>query len=194
MNRSAGVWPIGSPLLARLLCRRRHNRCVADVDKDFWTPEDVADYLGVQVDTVHTYRVRARWEAEEGVPEEERKGLPAEDKMFGRTPVWRPGTIIAWKEGGNAMTEGDSDASWWTMADIASYLGVKLRSVHTYRTRGIKERASGVPEAERKGLPEEDKMFGRTPVWRPQTVIAWNENQRPGQGVGGGRPSHRSHS
>lgn len=71
----------------------------------------------------------------------------------------------------------DPDADYWTMADIAEYLGVKLRSVHTYRLRGQK----GEPG----GLPQEDKVLGRTPVWKPATILGW---ERPGQGAGGGRP------
>ncbi|MDH2425767.1 hypothetical protein [Sphaerisporangium sp. TRM90804] len=70
------------------------------------------------------------------------------------------------------MTEDDADRDvWWTMADIAEHLGLRVRSVRTYRTAGI--------------LPREDHMFGRTPVWRPATITGW---QRPGQGAGGGRP------
>ncbi|MFB4273047.1 helix-turn-helix transcriptional regulator [Nonomuraea sp. GTA35] len=65
----------------------------------------------------------------------------------------------------------DVDTDYWTMADIAEHLGIKLRSVHTYRTRG--------------DLPPEDHMIGRTPVWRPATITSW---KRPGQGAGGGRP------
>ncbi|RCG19161.1 hypothetical protein DQ384_38085 [Sphaerisporangium album] len=57
------------------------------------------------------------------------------------------------------------------MADIARHLGIGVRSVRTYRTAKI--------------LPKEDRMIGRTPVWRPSTITGW---QRPGQGAGGGRP------
>ncbi|MEU0521952.1 hypothetical protein [Streptosporangium sp. NPDC006007] len=74
----------------------------------------------------------------------------------------------------------DPKAHYWTMVDIAEYLGVKLRSVHTCRLRGQK----GEPG----GLPKGDKVLGRTPVWKPVRVIRWNEQERPGQGVGGGRP------
>lgn len=85
----------------------------------------------------------------------------------------------------------DVDADYWTMADIAEHLGLKLRSVHTYRTRGeqLRQRAAaGEPVSEEQlaaGLPKEDKMIGRTPVWRPATITSW---KRPGQGAGGGRP------
>ncbi|MGW5259666.1 hypothetical protein ACWEQG_01745 [Microbispora sp. NPDC004025] len=77
------------------------------------------------------------------------------------------------------MAAPDPDADYWTMQDIADYLGVQLRTVHTYRHRGAKGEAGG--------LPAEDKMMGRTPVWKPARIIRWDKD-RPGQGVGGGRP------
>jgi hypothetical protein len=73
---------------------------------------------------------------------------------------------------------GDPAADWWTMADIAAFLSsrsgreVKVASVRRYRVR----------PRERGGLPPEDRMFGQTPVWRPQTVIHWCEHDRRGQG------------
>lgn len=85
----------------------------------------------------------------------------------------------------------DPDADYWTMADIADYLGVQLRTVHTYRLRGQKLRqrlADGediTAEQLAVGLPKEDRLIGRTPAWRPATITGW---RRPGQGVGGGRP------
>ncbi|MFI7467492.1 hypothetical protein [Nonomuraea sp. NPDC049646] len=97
------------------------------------------------------------------------------------------------------MAEADVDmnADYWTMADIASYLDVKQRTVHTYRLRGqqLRERAEAGEELTEEqlavGLPKEDKMLGRTPVWKPQTIIRW---PRPGQGAGGGRPVGRARS
>lgn len=62
----------------------------------------------------------------------------------------------------------DPDADWWTTDDIAAYLGVKAASVRRYKVRG--------------DLPAEDRKIGRTLVWKPVTIIAWNENDRPGQG------------
>lgn len=54
-----------------------------DPEADYWTVAEVAEYLGVKPETVRTYRSRNRGE------------LPAEDKMFGRSPVWKPSTITA---------------------------------------------------------------------------------------------------
>lgn len=76
----------------------------------------------------------------------------------------------------NEYQSADESADWWTMADIAAYLSrrhgreVKAASVRRYRAR------------ERGGLPAEDRMFGRTPVWRPQTIIRWDEHERRGHG------------
>lgn len=64
----------------------------------------------------------------------------------------------------------DPAADWWTMDDIAAYLGVAPATARRYRGR----------EPEHGGLPPEDRMFGRTPAWRPATVTAW---KRPGQGA-----------
>lgn len=36
-------------------------------------------------------------------------------------------------------------------------------------------------------LPEPDALIGRTRGWLPETIDEWNRN-RPGRGVGGGRP------
>lgn len=57
-------------------------RVTPDPDADYWSIEDVAAFLGVSAATVRTYRSRDRGE------------LPPEDKKFGRSPVWKPATII----------------------------------------------------------------------------------------------------
>lgn len=36
-------------------------------------------------------------------------------------------------------------------------------------------------------LPQPDALIGRTRGWLPDTIDQWNAN-RPGRGVGGGRP------
>lgn len=60
-----------------------------------------------------------------------------------------------------------------SLADIAERLGIGASTVRTYRSQGR--------------LPEPDAMTGPTPGWLPATIDRWLE-QRPGQGVGGGRP------
>lgn len=65
-------------------------------------------------------------------------------------------------------TMADPTADYWTIADIADHWDVSPQTVRTYRSRGRGE------------LPEPDKVFGRSPVWRPATILNF---QRPGQGA-----------
>lgn len=67
----------------------------------------------------------------------------------------------------------DPEAQWWTLADVAAYLGVKLETVHRYRKR----------PRDKGGLPPEDDKVSRTPVYYPATVIEWNERERAGKGA-----------
>jgi hypothetical protein len=62
----------------------------------------------------------------------------------------------------------DPNADYWTVADIADHWGVTPQTVRTYRSR------------KRGELPEPDKVFGRSPVWKPSTIIGF---VRPGQGA-----------
>lgn len=62
----------------------------------------------------------------------------------------------------------DPNADYWTLRDIADHWGVSYNTVRTYRARGRGE------------LPEPDAVFGRSPAWRPATIIRF---QRPGQGA-----------
>lgn len=55
---------------------------LADPEADWWTMADVAAYCGVSPHTVSSYRSRHQ--------------MPAPDRKFARTPVWRPTRIIAW--------------------------------------------------------------------------------------------------
>jgi predicted DNA-binding transcriptional regulator AlpA len=56
------------------------------------------------------------------------------------------------------------------------YLGIKQ----------VSERL-GVANAASYDLPEPDVTIGCTRGWLPETIDRWNA-QRPGRGVGGGRP------
>lgn len=51
---------------------------------EWWNTSDVAAYLGVQVGTVSSYRLRRQ--------------MPAPDTTAGRTQMWRPARIIEWHE------------------------------------------------------------------------------------------------
>lgn len=61
------------------------------VDQQWWTTTDVAEYLGVQVGTVSSYRQRGQ--------------MPPPDQTIGRTHMWAPSTIIGWQ-----ATRGGSKA------------------------------------------------------------------------------------
>lgn len=62
----------------------------------------------------------------------------------------------------------DVNADYWAISDVAEYWGVAPQTIRTYRARGRGE------------LPPEDRKFGRSPAWRPQTIIRF---VRPGQGA-----------
>lgn len=62
----------------------------------------------------------------------------------------------------------DPRDDYWTIADVAAYWGVTEQTIRSYRSRGRGE------------LPPADKMFQRSPAWRPGTIISF---QRPGQGA-----------
>ena len=57
-----------------------------DPDAEWWTTSDVAAYLGVQVGTVSAYRSRGQ--------------MPAPTRTLGRTHLWRPLEIRAWRSPG----------------------------------------------------------------------------------------------
>ncbi|MFD5862641.1 helix-turn-helix transcriptional regulator [Streptomyces chartreusis] len=67
---------------------------MADVNADYWTIDDVAEHWGVTPQTIRTYRSRKRDE------------LPPHDRMFGRSPAWRPQTIVGFvRPGQGARTD-----------------------------------------------------------------------------------------
>ena len=61
----------------------------------------------------------------------------------------------------------------WDVAKVAEHLGLSVSSVRSYRARGR--------------MPAEDGTIGNSPWWWEDTITEW-EQERPGQGVGGGRP------
>jgi hypothetical protein len=54
-----------------------------DPEAEWWTTTDIARYLGLQVGTVSTYRTR--------------KQMPQPDQTVGRTHMWKPARITAWR-------------------------------------------------------------------------------------------------
>ncbi|MGW2223814.1 hypothetical protein [Streptomyces formicae] len=66
------------------------------------------------------------------------------------------------------QAQADVDADYWTVADVAAHWRIATQTVRTYRSR------------KRGELPEPDHRYGRTPLWRPATIIGF---ERPGQGA-----------
>ena len=52
-------------------------------------------------------------------------------------------------------------------AGVAELLGITAKSVREQRSRGL--------------LPKPDALDGRSPLWRPETITAWQAS-RPGRG------------
>ena len=52
----------------------------------------------------------------------------------------------------------------WTMPDIARELGLRVETVHGYRSR--------------KQMPEPTGVIGRTPYWTDATIGPWIERQK----------------
>jgi predicted site-specific integrase-resolvase len=52
---------------------------------NYWTATQVAAELGLSPSTVTAYRARGK--------------MPAPDMQYGRTPLWKPETIKAWRAG-----------------------------------------------------------------------------------------------
>jgi predicted DNA-binding transcriptional regulator AlpA len=59
-----------------------------------------------------------------------------------------------------------AEDDWWTVDQVAAYLGVGPSTVTSYRARGQ--------------MPAPDRYFGRTPVWRAETIREWH-SRRPSQ-------------
>ena len=74
------------------------------------------------------------------------------------------------------VTEPDLGAEWWTTSDVATYIGVSVTTVSSYRARGQ--------------MPAPDQTLGRTRLWRPKRIIDWHQS-RPGHG---GRRANQAHT
>lgn len=53
---------------------------------------------------------------------------------------------------------------WWMTDDVATFLGVSGSTIRAYVAR--------------KQIPPPDRMFGRSPGWKPRTIQAW-DSARP---------------
>jgi hypothetical protein len=81
-----------------------------------------------------------------------------------------------------------ADDNYLTNADLAELLGVLPSTIRFFRTHSKPGgRYADDP------FPAEDFVIARSPVWkaeRADEIKAWSA-RRPGQGRGGGQPSHR---
>lgn len=59
------------------------------------------------------------------------------------------------------------DDAWWSTADVARFCDISAGTVRAYLASGR--------------LPEPERRVGRTLLWRPETIRAW-QAARPGQG------------
>jgi len=55
-------------------------------------------------------------------------------------------------------------SEYWTLQEVAERLGLSEGTVSGYRSRGR--------------MPKPDQQFGRTPLWKPETIAAWRMSQR----------------
>lgn len=55
--------------------------------------------------------------------------------------------------------------TYWTVSEVADALGLSPSTLTAYRARGK--------------MPQPDKQYGRTPLWRPETITKWrNQSTR----------------
>src|SRR3954451_19844181 len=66
-----------------------------DAGAEWWTTTEVADYLGVRVGTISSYRQRGQ--------------MPPPDRTLGRTHLWRPSTITQWQQRRARMGDGAAE-------------------------------------------------------------------------------------
>jgi hypothetical protein len=79
-------------------------------------------------------------------------------------------------------------AEYLTTADLAELLGVAPPTLRFFRAQS-KEGGRYAADP----FPEPDVTIARSPGWKPDRaneIKEWNA-RRPGQGAGGGQPSHR---
>lgn len=69
-------------------------------------------------------------------------------------------------------------------ADIAELVGVSVATVREYNTRAKRHRKLAAETGSKdhmkpSDLPEPDKMFGQSPVWKESTITKWMTKRLP---------------
>src|SRR3954471_942604 len=72
----------------------------------------------------------------------------------------------------------DAGAEWWTTTEVADYLGVRVGTISSYRQRGQ--------------MPAPDRTLGRTHLWRPSTIVQWQQRRPRIGGAGKDQPGAAS--
>lgn len=79
----------------------------------------------------------------------------------------------------------------WFKTDLAAYLGVAEDTVETYRKRALRNTRADAPRPGDMPAPDGWSGHNRGAWWWPAAIIKWVAEDRPGRGVGGGRPTGR---
>lgn len=98
-----------------------------------------------------------------------------------------PVTFRSRRKGGAVVAGNENDQAdpYLDTLEVARMVGVTYNTVRYYLQQARANRRAGTPK--QGDLPEPDRVFGRSPVWRRSTITRWLA-ARPGQGAGGGRP------
>lgn len=64
-----------------------------------------------------------------------------------------------------------ADDDLLTIPQIAPMVGLTVKSAYTTHQRAARRRREGKPLTA--DMPEPDARFGRTPVWKRETIATW---------------------
>lgn len=65
------------------------------------------------------------------------------------------------------MPDPDPSAEWWTIQEVAAFIGVVPGTVSAYLHEGR--------------MPDPERRVGQSPIWRPAAIVEW-QSTRPGRG------------
>lgn len=158
-----------------------------DVDDSFWqgwVREDgqvgAVEQDVIDVDSEDPVEVESHWERREPMRRLLRDAVAAQAQHF---------ELLAEEEPAPRPQRKEDDLIGFK--ELAEMAGIKLSSARAYHSgakfRRKKAASTGDASLIRPGdLPEPDRHYGQSPVWKVKTIRAWMKN-RPGQGVYVGR-------